>query len=482
MVFSSIPFIFFFLPLVLVTVLITPRKFHNYFLLAYSLFFYVWGEGKTALLMLFVIVGDYTLAMLMQYANPKYRKLWLILTLVFDLGILGIFKYSGFIVKNINTLTHLLGLSVHFPVPHIELPIGISFFTFQSMSYTLDVYLGRFRAQPNPIKIAFFVSLFPHLVAGPIVRYANIADEIDERHATPNDFAFGIRRFIIGFGKKVLIADNLAFVADLVFSQKIHDISTSLAWLGILAYALQIFFDFSGYSDMAIGIARMLGFHFPENFNTPYIANSVQDFWRRWHISLSNWFRDYVYVPLGGNRKGERRTYLNLLIVFFLTGLWHGASWNFVIWGLWHGLFLILERLVLKNILEKVWMPIRHIYTLLVVLIGWVFFRSPDLKTSIVYLQKLFVVSAGNGVQTVALTMDAKLWLLFCVAIVLSTPLMFWLFEKLNHWLRNLTPIQMLWKDRIFAIGQLTGTQAIFLYSLMNLASTSYSPFIYFNF
>lgn len=350
MVFSSLVFLFVFLPVILILYYISSNKYKNYLLLIASLFFYAWGEPTYVLIMILSIIVNYICGLLVE-ENKKtiIKKFGLILAIVFNILMLGVFKYSGFLVSNINNI-----LNINLPLPKIALPLGISFFTFQAMSYVIDVYKKDAKVQRSILNLSLYISLFPQLVAGPIVRYQTIADQIDYREHNISKFGEGVNRFIIGLSKKVILSNSLGMLADAVFNTSVEDLTIISSWLGIIAYSLQIFFDFSGYSDMAIGLGKMFGFEFLENFNYPYISQSASEFWRRWHISLGSWFRDYVYFPLGGSRKGTLRTYINLFIVWFLTGFWHGASWTFIAWGLYFGVLIGMEKAFLeKNILQK---------------------------------------------------------------------------------------------------------------------------------
>ena len=392
MLFNSITFLWVFLPILLVLYFsigkILPRT-KNYILLIFSLIFYAWGEPKYVLLMITSIIVNYIFGLLVDRAAKKKKKkqkvLWLVLDILFNLGLLGHFKYFNFLVANINDVFGAGTLTIG----EIALPIGISFYTFQVMSYIIDLYRGEIKVQKNLPKLALYISFFPQLIAGPIVKYHDIDEALSSRKETTEKFAYGAKRFIYGLAKKVLIADVMAAVVDTVFattSGGTTGLTQSVTWLGALCYALQIFFDFSGYSDMAIGLGSMFGFKFMENFNLPYISGSITEFWRRWHISLSTWFKEYIYIPLGGNRKGKIRTYINLWIVFLVTGIWHGAAWVFVVWGIYHGFFIFIERLGLKKLLDKMHV-INHVYALLVVLGGWVIFRAPNLKYALHYLK-----------------------------------------------------------------------------------------------
>ncbi len=372
MLFSSLEFIFFFLPIVCIPYFIVKNtKIRNYILILASLFFYTFGEPKAVLLMLVSIVVNYGLALLIE-KRKSAKKFFLTASILVNIGLLFWYKYTGFFVSSLNSL---LGLS--FEVPVIHLPIGISFFTFQAMSYVIDVYRGDTPVQKKLSNLMLYISFFPQLIAGPIIKYHDIDEQIENRQISLDSYVAGSKRFLIGLFKKVLIANNAGALWEAVLNSDMSSLSVAGAWLGAIAFSLQIYFDFSGYSDMAIGLGRIFGFRFLENFNYPYISRSIREFWRRWHISLSTWFKEYLYIPLGGSRKGNVRTYFNLLAVFLCTGIWHGASWNFVIWGIWHGFFSVIERLGLEKILKKC-RVINHIYTLCVVVIGFVIFAITD--------------------------------------------------------------------------------------------------------
>ncbi|WP_131973211.1 MBOAT family O-acyltransferase [Exiguobacterium sp. s166] len=384
MLFSSTIFLFLFLPTVLIVYYLLPRSFRNGWLLVASLFFYAFGEPRFALLMLLSVGINYFFALFVDVYRHRIGVKWIMFSMIaVNLGLLGWFKYSGFFVQSVNKTFH-----ADFFVPEIVLPLGISFYTFHAMSYVIDIYKEKEAVQKNPLDLALYIAFFPQLVAGPIVRYNTIASQIESRQETVSDFSKGVRRFIIGLSKKLILANGCGQVADAIFDMK--DLSMGLAWIGIIAYALQIYFDFSGYSDMAIGLALMFGFHFLENFNYPYISKSVSEFWRRWHISLGSWFRDYVYIPLGGNRVSPWRQYRNLGIVWMLTGLWHGASWTFVAWGVYYGIWIMLEKAFLGKLLARV--PVlATVWTLVLVLVGWVFFRSETFPEAITYIQAMFM-------------------------------------------------------------------------------------------
>ncbi len=472
MVFSSPIFLFLFLPVMLLLVTFLPTRWKNVVLLVSSLFFYYWGERIFTFVMVLSIGWNYVSALMIDKAHDEIGRKWmLVLGITVNLLAIGYFKYGNFIIENLNEL----GLRIQL-MKDIHLPIGISFFTFQSVSYLIDVYRKQTQANKDPIAVALYISLFPQLIAGPIVRYVDVKKEIEDRVVTVNLFALGIERFIVGLAKKIIIANTLAYVADQVFSLPESQLGTPLAWLGIICYTFQIYFDFSGYSDMAIGLGRMLGFKFLENFNYPYIARSIKDFWRRWHISLSTWFRDYLYIPLGGSRVKVNRIYLNLLIVFFLTGLWHGASWNFIVWGLFHGLFLVLERLGLEKLLKRCWRPLQHIYTILIVLIGWVFFRTESLTEAVILLEKLFVYENSSASEShLAMLINNEIWLILLLAVIFSTPFV----AKICDWSKRITINN---HSSILSICYDVVLFGIFFISCMYLAAGTYNPFIYYRF
>lgn len=479
MLFSSAIFLFLFLPFFLLSYYLLPKRWHNAFLFAASLGFYAWGEGPVVLVLLLSALINYMAGRLIEQGHRR-AGLWL--SLAGSLSLLFYYKYANFFVDSVRGLANAFA----FPVPdslaltHIALPIGISFYTFQGISYTLDIYWGRIRANRSFLDYGTYVAMFPHQIAGPIVRYADIAPELAERTTTIEKFGSGAERFILGLAKKVLLANTFASLADTIFNAPIDSYPTATAWLGIVAYSLQIYFDFSGYSDMAIGLGKMVGFDFKENFNYPYIARSIQDFWRRWHISLSSWFRDYVYIPLGGNRGSKLRTYRNLLIVFFVTGLWHGASWNFIIWGLYHGLFLLVERAGLGKRLERIWPPIAHAYTLIVVLIGWVFFRIETLPEAIHFLQKM----VGLGAQPVsavayppAYFLTGELVVSLLLGFILATPIYPFFQRVWDRTLARLVPVRPI-LNSMYVVGLFS----LFILAVMYLAADTYNPFIYFRF
>ena len=471
MVFSSLVFLCLFLPVVLILHTVVPnRKFQNGLLLVASLLFYAYGEPVYVFLMLISALCNYGFAWLLD----KYqKKVFLVLAVVVNLGLLGVFKYTGFLLSNLNAV---LGLNL--PIPQISLPIGISFFTFQALSYVIDVSRGEVALQKNYGKLLLYISFFPQLIAGPIVRYKDVAREIDERIINARDAAFGLRRFIVGLAKKLLIANAMGAAADYIFNHGAANLNMIGAWIGAIAYLMQIYYDFSAYSDMAIGLGWMFGFHFKENFNHPYIASSIQDFWRRWHISLSTFFRDYVYIPLGGNRKGKIRTVVNRIIVFFLTGLWHGANWTFVIWGMFHGFFLLLEEFI--PLIKKLPKFLRHIYTLLTVTVGFVIFRADTIREAWLFICQMFsgfdFSPAVTSYAVQALTPYFIVMLL--AAIVCCGPL-----EKHVQKLcvpkdkEDLTHRETVLLNTSFVLACL-----LLVWCILRLAGGSYNPFIYFRF
>ena len=465
MVFSSFTFLLFFFPAVCFCYFIVPQKFRtlrNLVLLAFSLFFYFWGESKGMLIMLAVILVSYVSAIIIDRAKGRaLRLLGLLLELLVCLGVLVYFKYAGWLLRTASSV-----FRAKLPALEVVMPIGISFFTFQSMSYVFDVYKGKVAAQRNPLHVAFYVSLFPQLVAGPIVRYQTIADEIVSRRENLDDIYAGLQRFIMGLGKKLLLANPFGREAETIFAMTGALRSTPTAWLGAVAYSLQIYFDFSAYSDMAIGMGRMFGFHFLENFNYPYISRSITDFWRRWHISLSTWFRDYVYIPLGGNRRGLPRQLFNLLVVWALTGLWHGASWNFVLWGLYFFVLLILEKLFLGRLLERLPAFVGRIYALFFIVLGWVIFNCTEPGQLGPYFRDLFAFR--GGFDHVLLTLRQNIPE-FAFGLVLCTPLPYRLFR--------LCPNKP-WAELLRCVWLL----AVLALSVLALTGSSFNAFIYFRF
>lgn len=484
MLFSSPVFLFLFLPLTMLFTFLVPRQLKNYILLAASLIFYAWGGVYYMFLMLISVLINYFFGLKVdKYAdNKKLRSKYLFWGVFLNLLMLGIFKYTNFIIHSFNDLLGFTGIN---PIPQtsIQLPIGISFFTFQAMSYMIDVYRKDTLVQKKFSDLALYVSLFPQLIAGPIVRYHDIALQLENRTVTLDKFKSGIQRFIIGLARKVLIANTFAAIADDIFATPYQNLSIEAAWLGIIAYSIQIYFDFSGYSDMAIGLGRMFGFEFLENFNFPYISKSIKEFWNRWHISLSTWFRDYLYIPLGGNKQGKYKTYRNLFIVFFITGLWHGASWNFVVWGLFHGSFLIIERMGFGKILEKLPKPLPNIYTLFIAIMAWVLFRCNNLSDSILYYKALFGLNdlTTNSIN-IKMFLNNETYIAFVFAILGSTTFFISLYKKMKAVTNTFS--EKLRSDISFIYDVLQSTTLIillFICSLYLLANT-YNPFIYFRF
>ncbi len=486
MVFSSVVFIFLFFVLTMLIYYAVPFKFKNFIILISGFVFYAWGEPKYVVVMLISTLIDYFAGLIMHKFNDKIaiKRICLIVSLVMNLSLLGIFKYSDFIFGSINDI---FGLSLENPFlemtnnvsafvfgakpeSYLPLPIGISFFTFQSMSYTIDMYLGKIKVQKNPISFTAFVNLFPQIVAGPIVRYDDIAAELDSRVINLDIIYAGIIRFITGIGKKVLIANGIGQLWNEAFALMGPDMPVLTAWLGIIGYTLQIYFDFSGYSDMAIGLGKMMGFNFPENFDYPYLSKSISEFWRRWHMTLGAWFRSYVYIPLGGNRKGMGRTVFNLAVVWLLTGIWHGASWNFILWGVLYGVLIICEKLFLGKVLEKLPGAVRWFYTMLLVVLGWVLFVTPDLPTAFSYMGTMF--------GTTGVLADSTSWYLllnYGVMLILG------IFASTDAWK---IIVEKLTAKAPTAVNYITPVikMAVFILCIAYLADATYNPFLYFNF
>ena len=457
MVFSSIPFLFFFLPIFLVLYFIVPFKLKNIVLLIFSLIFYAWGEPIYIILMVFSSIVDYTNGRLIEkYQNKK--KIFMILSVIINLSLLGFFKYSDFLITNINNL-----FNINIKLLNLSLPIGISFFTFQTMSYSIDVYRGEVKAEKNFLNFMAYVSMFPQLIAGPIVRYEEVAKELSKREINWNNFNDGLFRFLQGLFKKVLIANSVGFLFTTISSMNYTDISVLTAWLAIIAFSLQIYFDFSGYSDMAIGMGKMLGFTYPENFNYPFIAKSITDFWRRWHMSLSTWFKDYVYIPLGGNRKHQFR---NILVVWALTGLWHGASWNFILWGVYFGILLIIEKYVLKKYLEKLPNLFRHLITIFLVIISFYIFAFDNTSNLLSFGKILFGISGNSFIDSNFIFYFKNYLIVIILACILATPI----YQK--------------YKERIEKKGLIITIIYILLFilTISYLVSDTYNPFLYFRF
>lgn len=464
MVFSSLVFMFAYLPITLLAYYLVPRQGRNIFLFIVNLIFYGWGEPRLVLLMVFNIFFNYIGGWLVDKyrADAKKKKLFLILTCVLDIGILAVFKYTGMITETLNMLPFL-----NIPELQISLPIGISFYTFQTMSYVIDVYRDDAPVSKNFINFGTYVALFPQLIAGPIVRYRDVAEQLVNRRETLEMFTKGVKLFMVGLAKKVIIANTMGTLTTNIFATTDEN-GVVGTWVGMIAYTFQIYFDFSGYSDMACGLGNMMGFEFLKNFNYPYIAKSITDFWRRWHISLSTWFKEYVYIPLGGNRKGVKRQILNLLIVWGLTGLWHGAAYNFVLWGLYYGLLLILEKFVLKKFLDRLPSFVQHIYTLFIIIIGWGLFYFTDVGQLGEFMVDLF--NFGNGIcgdQAFNLIMSNLPMLI--IAAVASTPLAAMLYTRFEH-------TRFMWiPETLYCMGVLAVSTA-------SLVNQSYNPFLYFRF
>jgi alginate O-acetyltransferase complex protein AlgI len=483
MIFSSVTFLFFFLPGALFSVFLAPWRWRNVLLLLASLLFYVWGEGVYVLMLLASILINFICGrMIDNHRNRRFPRLFLVVGVSCNLLMLAGFKYADFFIETLNPFLFLLHLP-SLAIGPIHRPIGISFFTFQAISYLVDIYRQHERPAAKALDFGLYLSFFPVCLAGPILRYPRFSEELRSHHGSVHDFVDGSQRFIMGLAKKVLLANPLASIADQIFSLPAQDLSSSLVWLAVLCYTLQIYFDFSGYSDMAIGIARLFGIHIPENFNYPYASRSIREFWRRWHISLSSWLRDYLYIPLGGSRQGAIRTFLNLLIVFLLCGLWHGASWTFILWGLYHGFFLALERSRLEYWRNKLWQPLQHILTMLIVMVGWVLFRSETMADGLCFLSLMAGfdnLPEGQHVSPVQF-LDVKAQLELAVALLLSFPIM----PLLERW-RN-TVLTGSCRFRIFIdfvshFTQFAGLAVLFYFSLISIAAGVYSPFIYLKF
>lgn len=494
MVFSGLLFLFRFLPIFFICYFVVPKRMRNLVLFLGSLIFYAWGEPVYVVLMLFSTVSDYIHGLFIEkYRGQRAAKLLLVSSIIINLGMLGFFKYADFLISNINALT---GAGIK-PL-NLALPIGISFYTFQTMSYSIDVYRGQVKAQKNILDFGVFVSMFPQLIAGPIVKYKDVAEQLKERKASLEDMAAGARRFTIGMGKKVLLANNIGQLFTMASETPVGELTTGMAWMGILAYALQIYFDFSGYSDMAIGLGRIMGFHFPENFNYPYISTSITEFWRRWHMTLSSWFREYVYIPLGGNRKGLPRQLFNILVVWSLTGIWHGAGWNFLFWGMWFALFLILEKIFLGKFLQRIPKVLGWLYAMIVVLFGWCFFSLEQTEKIVRFLKAMFGFGEAGIINDATLYTFSNYSVLFVILIVAALPLG----KKAVEWLKAKTSalsegaLNEETADAVSVKSNKAGTVlritldvaeklflvAILLLSIANIVDASYNPFLYFRF
>ncbi len=471
MVFSSLLFMFRFLPLVMILYYVSPVKYRNIILFLFSLFFYAWGEPVYVFLMLCSITVDYKIGKninkFLQNGNRRAAKRCLILSVVYNLSVLGFFKYADFLIGTVNGVFH-----TSLPLLHLPLPIGISFFTFQTMSYTIDVYRQVTQAQQSWLNYGTYVSMFPQLIAGPIVQYKTIAQQLKERKENTDDFVYGIHRFVIGVGKKVLLANNIGVLWDNIAAMPHGSLPAATAWLGAFAYAFQIYFDFSGYSDMAIGLGRMFGFHFLENFQYPYISKSITEFWRRWHISLSSWFREYVYIPLGGNRRGTAKQIRNLAIVWLLTGIWHGASWNFVLWGAYYGVLLILEKFAFGKLQERLPGIIRILYTLFFVLLGWMLFAFDRLGAGLSYIGAMFGAGKAGFADNTTIYLLYNYAALLIVLALGSTQIPQRAARRLAGKLQNWCGACL----RIAFYG------AVLFLSVAYLVDASYNPFLYFRF
>lgn len=467
MTFNSMIFIWLFLPIILIVYYMLNNTLKNIFLVLVSLFMYAWGSIETISILLISILVNYILGLLVS--KEKNKKLFLTIGVLFNIGLLGYFKYYNFFVQNINILFE----NIKIPFVDLLLPLGVSYFTFSSISYLVDIYRGDANGQKNPLNVALYISFFPKMLMGPIEAYKSFEPFINKKDITLENTSEGIKKFIYGLAKKVLIANAAATIADRIFASDYSLLTTWIAWLGVLSYTIQIYFDFSGYSDMAIGISRMLGFNLNENFDLPYTSCSITEFWRRWHISLSSWFKNYIYIPLGGNRNGKYRTYLNLFIVFFVTGIWHGASWNFVIWGLFNGLFMIIERIFLKNLLDKnKFKLLNRIYTLFVIMISWVIFRTETLNGAFEYISHMFrnnpVAIKDVVYLTDLLTISNIIILIASVFLAGTIPAILRKFKKLQTGYKVfIEPILLI---------------AVFLICIMYIVNGTYNSFIYMNF
>ncbi len=464
MLFSSMTFVFMFLPIVCALYLMCNKRFHNPILLAASILFYAWGEPKYLAIMLLTILINYAGALAVEKFNNR-KKLWLILTIIVDLGFLIYFKYFNFIIDNINNIFH-----AHISALDVIMPIGISFYTFQALSYVIDVFRGDCKAQKDVYKLALYICLFPQLIAGPIVKYHDVAEQIEDREVNFDKVNLGVKRFIIGLAKKMLIANTLGAIADKIFTQPADTFTPLVAWLGGISYTLQLYYDFSGYSDMAIGLGLIFGFHFMENFNYPYISKSITEFWRRWHISLSTWFKQYLYIPLGGNRISKNRTYINLGIVFLLTGIWHGASWNFVFWGLWNGFFIILEKMTgWHNETDKLSIKIlKHLYTIFVFVLGWVMFRADNMTYAWTYLKNMFgLVPVHDITYKMIYYVDNVEIITLIIGILCAMPIF-----------KNMVYVE----NKAVKLAVNIWLLVLFILSAASIAASTYNPFIYFRF
>ena len=463
MLFSSLIFLSIFLPVVTGLYFMVKKELRNYVLLVASLIFYAWGEPRYLAIMLLVIIINYVFAILVE--NEKHKKIYLAMAVIGNLSFLVYFKYFNFIIENLNKV-----INSRISFIDVIMPIGISFYTFQALSYVIDVYRGEVKAQKSIYNVALYVTFFPQLIAGPIVKYHDIEKEIIKRTVNFQNIYLGLKRFSFGLGKKIIFANTFGAVVDQIFGTNLDVLDYKIMWLGAICYSLQLYFDFSGYSDMAIGLGQIFGFHFLENFNYPYISKSITEFWRRWHISLGSWFKEYLYIPLGGNRKGQKRTYVNLFIVFLATGIWHGASWTFVIWGLWHGIFIIIERYFSIEKYNKMYQKLlRYIYTVLVFIIGWVIFRADTLSNGIKYLRIMFGLKKNliTGYE-IGYFLNMKVLILLVIGILASVSAFKFIFIE-----RNTVKYKI--AINVFSL-------IIIIISMILISSSTYNPFIYFRF
>ena len=470
MIFSSIFFIFTFLPLTLLVYYLVPFKAKNLVLLIVSLVFYAWGEPIYVILMIFSILINYVSGLeieaYQESGEEKKAKYAFIVTLVVNLLVLGFYKYYGFLLSNLNAI-----LPFKIPYKELALPIGISFYTFQTLSYVIDVYKGKLNAQKNPITFGAYVTMFPQLIAGPIVRYSDVEKQLSEREISRTKVSEGVAYFLRGLGKKVILANNMGLVSDAVIAMKAAETSALTAWIGAFAYTMQIYFDFGGYSDMAIGLGKMLGFDFIKNFDYPYISKSITEFWRRWHISLSSWFKEYVYIPLGGNRVSKPKAIRNLMIVWGLTGLWHGAAWNFIFWGLYYGIILILEKYIFKDAIQKMPGFLQHVYAMVLIMLGWVLFSAPTLGRALSYMGSMFGIGGGGFVDMTGFYYLKSTLILGILAILCSTPMLYKRFMHMAYTRKKYGQV-------LYVVAYV----GIFVISIAYLVNATYNPFLYFRF
>ena len=476
MLFSSTVFMFVFLPFLLIVYGMVRNEIKQYVLVFFSLLFYAWGEPRHLAIMLLVCFFSYVFSVLIANRRSLIcKRIILTLAICFDLSVLGYYKYANFFIENINAI-----FANQFIKLDVIMPIGISFFTFQALSYVIDVYREDVKVQYNLMKLILYISFFPQLIAGPIVKYHDVEKYLYNNESNFEDILYGSKRFIVGLGKKVLIANPLGVIADNIFNAGYQNADMGIAWLGAVTYSLQLFFDFSGYSDMAIGLGRIFGFHFLENFNYPYISKSITEFWRRWHISLGTWFKEYVYIPLGGNKKGSRRTYFNLFVVFLVTGVWHGANWTFILWGIWHGAFIIIERAMgMKNKDERSYIFFRHIYTMIAVVVGWTMFRADSVEQGVGFIKMMFGIGAADYVPFgIEYYLTSYNVFIIAMALILSTPLFMFLKDAIIDKLTELS-------DNTYIYGRVVNDLYLVLVLVLcisSLASSTYNPFIYFRF